>query len=174
MNYFYSLAAIAFVCAFALPIQAQNTIYLNARTIETTTDFEAQKAASPTDSEVFNNHFYRLVQFQTLPMPTDKTEMTQKGMGFMDYIPSNAFVMSFPLGFDFSFLSKYKVKTVIILRGSDKMSNGLLKRDIGVWLNNKVVFSKRFLSKIGKIAFKQAVTHFVRPPQYNDCFDLVF
>ncbi len=125
MKYFYSLVAIAFLWVLAMPIQAQNTIYLNARTIETTTDFEAQKIAVPTDSEVFNNHFYRLVQFQTLPMPVDKAEMTQKGMGFMDYIPSNAFVMSFPKGFDFAFLSKYNVKTVMILRGVDKMSNGL-------------------------------------------------
>ncbi len=125
MKYFYALVTTVLLYVSAMPVQAQNTIHLNARTVETTTDFDAQKTASPTDAEVFNNHFYRLVQFQTLPMPDDKVEMKQKGMGFMDYIPSNAFVMSFQKGFDFTFLSKYKVKTVMILRGSDKMSNGL-------------------------------------------------
>ncbi len=125
MKYFDSLVAIALLYFSVMPIKAQNTIYLNARTIETTADFSVQKPAPPTDAEVFNNHFYRLVQFQTLPMPVDKAEMKQKGMTFMDYIPSNAFVVSFPLGFDFTFLSKYNVKTVIILRGSDKMSEGL-------------------------------------------------
>ena len=125
--------ATALFCALTIIIYAQNTIYLNARTIQTAADFDAQKTASPTDSEVFNNRFYRLVQFHTLPMPDDKAEMKQNGVDFMDYIPNQAFIMSFPMehpdnvgkGFDFEFLSKYKPKTVIILRGSDKMSEAL-------------------------------------------------
>ena len=115
----------AFLCALSMPIYTQNTIYLNARTIQTTADFDAQKTALPLDAEVFNNHFYRLVQFHTLPMPDDKAEMKQNGIDIMDYIPSQAFIMSFSKGFDFSFLSKYKPKTVIILRGPDKMSEAL-------------------------------------------------
>ena len=122
LNY---LMVTAFLCALSMPIYTQNTIYLNARTIQTTADFDAQKTALPLDAEVFNNHFYRLVQFHTLPMPDDKAEMKQNGIDIMDYIPSQAFIMSFSKGFDFSFLSKYKPKTVIILRGPDKMSEAL-------------------------------------------------
>jgi hypothetical protein len=108
---------------------AQDAVYLNARTIETATDFDVPKTIAPTDTEVFNNKCYRLVQFNRLPMPSEKAEMMQNGIEILDYIPSQAFVLSFPLtigkGFYFSFLSKFDVKTVIILRGSDKMSDGL-------------------------------------------------
>ena len=108
------------VCAYA-----QNTIYLNARTIETAADFNAKTVVLPIDAEVFSNHFYRLVQFNRLPMPSEKVELQGKGVEIVDYIPDNAFIMSFPKDFDFGFLSKFEVKTLIILRGSDKMSEGV-------------------------------------------------
>jgi hypothetical protein len=115
----------AFLWLLSVSVYAQNTIYLNARTIQTTSDFDIKTAIVPTTEDVFNDKFYRLVQFNHLPMPNDKAEMKQNGIEIMGYIPDQAFIMSFPKGFDFSFLSKYDVKTVIILRGADKMSDGL-------------------------------------------------
>ena len=126
---FYIITTV-FVWTIALSAHAQDAVYLNARTIKTTTDFEPKKITAPSDAEVFNNTFYRLVQFNRLPMPSDKAEMKQMGIEIMDYIPSQAFVMSFPIGFDFTFLSKYNVKTVIILRGGDKMSEGLREGNV--------------------------------------------
>lgn len=120
--HFLAVALLSIIASFTY---AQDAIYLNSRKIVTTADFDAQKMVAPSETDVFNNKFYRLVQFNRLPMPSDKAEMKQKGIEILDYIPSQAFVMSFPKGFDFTFLTKYNVKTVIILRGSDKMSDGL-------------------------------------------------
>ncbi len=119
------IALSALLSTFSVLIHAQNSIYLNARTIQTTADFDAKNGVSFTDAEVFNDKFYRLVQFSRLPMPNEKAEMAQKGIEIMDYIPDNAFILSLPKDFDFGILSKYEVKTVLILRGADKMSNAL-------------------------------------------------
>lgn len=126
-NFFYVWIT-ALLTVLSVSVYAQNTIYLNSRKIQTSSiqgDFDAKTAVLPTAAEVFNNKFYRLVQFYRLPKPNEKAEMAEKGVEIMDYIPDNAFIMSFPKDFDFSFLSKYKVKTIIILRGSDKMSDDL-------------------------------------------------
>lgn len=123
-NIFYVWTT-ALLTVLSLSVYAQNIIYLNARKIQTVANFDAKTTVPPTVSEIFNNKFYRLVQFYRLPMPNEKAEMAEKGIEIMDYIPDQAFIMSFPKDFDFSFLSKYMVKTIIILRGVDKMSDGL-------------------------------------------------
>jgi Subtilase family/Secretion system C-terminal sorting domain len=124
-NNIFSTTLTLFLAIIMLSAKAQKAIYLNARTIQTATDFDVKTVVLPTETDVFNHKFYRLVQFNRLPMPTEKAEMAAKGAEIMDYIPDNAFVLSFPIDFDFSFLSKYDVKTVIILRGPDKMSDAL-------------------------------------------------
>ncbi|MBL7815233.1 MAG: S8 family peptidase [Saprospiraceae bacterium] len=118
--------AMSILGLFFMPkIMAQEALYFNSGKIETVQDFDITKIARPGDTEVYKDKFYRIVQFNKLPMPNDKAELTQKGVDFLDYMPINAFFMAFPKGFDFSILTKYDVKTVTILRGADKLSNNL-------------------------------------------------
>ncbi len=134
---------------------AQNTIFLNSRTIETFADFNAQKIAVPTDADIFNGKFYRLVQFNHLPMPDEKADMRKVGIDILDYIPNQAFVLAFPERFDFSFLSKMDVKTVIILRGSDKMSDAVREGNFPDFAQKKVGYYDLLLQAYANVSLEQ-------------------
>jgi hypothetical protein len=152
---FYILTT-ALLWTIATSLTAQNTIFLNSRTIETTADFDASKMIAPSDGEVFKGKYYRLVQFNRLPMPEDKAAMTQQGIDILDYIPSQAFVMAFPQGFNFSFLSKYNVKTALILRGPDKMSNGLREGAFPDFAQKKVGTIDLIVQPYANVSLEQA------------------
>jgi hypothetical protein len=122
----FAAILILFVSAAYLNAQTENALFLKARTIQTSSDFDAQKIAqSVAEAEVFQNRYYRIVQFRVLPMPADKAALAALGVQFLDYIPNRAYILSLPKGFDYSILKEKGATAVEILRGGDKMCEAL-------------------------------------------------
>jgi hypothetical protein len=111
-------------------ISAQKTtkndgIYLLSRTIESTTDAQLSALKNVQTDEIVNGYFVRLIQFDHLPLPSEKTALTNAGVQLLDYLPTNAYVAAFPASQTgenlIENLTKMGVKNAFILRGPDKM-----------------------------------------------------
>jgi subtilisin family serine protease len=114
-----------FSFVFAQKTAKDQGIFLLSRTIEATTDSELSALKNVANDEVVNDHFVRLIQFDHLPMPSEKAELSKMGVQLLDYLPTNAYVAAFPnveMTSDFiNNLKKIGVKNAIILRGPDKV-----------------------------------------------------
>jgi subtilisin family serine protease len=104
---------------------ADEGVYLLSRTIASTTDADLLALKNVPDADVVHGHFVRLIQFDHLPMPSEKLALTDMGVQLLDYLPTNAYVAAFSTSFSRSNsidkLVKMGVKNAFILRGPDKM-----------------------------------------------------
>jgi hypothetical protein len=48
------------------------------------------------EKQTFENNWYGIFQFESLPTTEQKTRLTQNGLSFTGYIPNNAYVVSVP------------------------------------------------------------------------------
>ena len=84
-----------FSLIFAQKTVKNNGIYLLSRTIEATTDTELSALKNVPTEDIVNDRFVRLLQFDHLPMPSEKTELAKIGVQLLDYLPTNAYVAAF-------------------------------------------------------------------------------
>ena len=117
-----------FSTVFAQKSVKNNGIFLLSRTIEATTDTDLSALKNVSNDEIVNDRFVRLLQFDHLPMPSEKAELAKMGVLLLDYLPTNAYVVAFPAAqitanySDFiAKLQKMGVQNAFILRGLDKM-----------------------------------------------------
>ena len=120
-----------FSLIFAQKVAKNNGIYLLSRTIEATTDggLSALKNVPPED--IVNDRFVRLLQFDHLPMPSEKEELAKIGIQLLDYLPTNAYVAAFSAAQmtneKIGNLKKMGLQNAFILRGSDKVCMEILQ-----------------------------------------------
>jgi hypothetical protein len=114
-----------FSTIFAQKMMKNDGIYLLSRTIESTTDAQLSALKNVETDEIVNGYFVRLIQFDHLPLPSEKTALTNAGVQLLDYLPTNAYVAAFPASQTgenlIENLTKMGVKNAFILRGPDKM-----------------------------------------------------
>ena len=118
-----------FSVLFAQGTSKNNGIFLLSRTIEGTTDAQLSALKNIPNEDIIQNRFVRLIQFDHLPLPLEKTELSKMGVQLLDYLPTNAYIAAFPVPLTTQFiekLSKIGVKNAFILRGSDKLCSELL------------------------------------------------
>jgi subtilisin family serine protease len=104
-------------------------IYLLSRTIQGTTDVQLSSLKNIPNEDIIQDRFVRLIQFDHLPLPSEKTELSKIGVQLLDYLPTNAYIAAFPASITDKLiedLRKIGVKNAFILRGSDKMCSELL------------------------------------------------
>jgi hypothetical protein len=119
-----------FSTLFAQGTPKNNGIYLLSRTIEGSTDIELSALKNISTENIIQNKFVRLIQFDHLPLPSEKLELSKMGVQLLDYLPSNAYIAAFPMSISDKFIENLKkkgVKNAFILRGSDKMCAELLR-----------------------------------------------
>lgn len=116
---------------FAQKAAKKDGIYLLSRTIEATTDAQLSTLKNVSPEDIVNDRFVRLLQFDHLPTPSEKAELTQIGVQLLDYLPTNAYVAAFSasqITNDFiANLTKIGVQNAFILRGSDKVCMEILQ-----------------------------------------------
>jgi subtilisin family serine protease len=130
----HSLTLFLAVIPFLSTVLAQGTpknngIFLLSRTIEGSTDIELSALKTVSTEDIIKDRFVRLIQFDHLPLPSEKTELSKMGVQLLDYLPVNAYIAAFPVSMSDDFiniLKKKGVKNAFILRGSDKMCSELL------------------------------------------------
>ena len=120
-----------FSLVFAQKTVKNDGIYLLSRTIEATTNAELSALKNITGDDIVEGHFVRLLQFDHLPTPSEKVEMTKIGVHLLDYLPTNAYVTLFsfaqiPNTF-INDLRKMGLQNALILRGSDKVCVQILQ-----------------------------------------------
>lgn len=127
-----------FSLIFAQKIAQNDGIYLLSRTIDATTDSELKALKNVSTDDIVSNRFVRLIQFDHLPMPSEKAELAQLGVQLLDYLPTNAYVAAFPITSSTTLtmglsddvilnLKKLGVKNAVILRGFDKVCVEILQ-----------------------------------------------
>jgi hypothetical protein len=141
------LAVLIMVCPLMTPIFSQKTakndgIYLLSRTIDATTDAQLSALKNVPPDDIVQDRFVRLIQFDHLPLPAEKTALATMGVQLLDYLPTNAYVAAFiaaQITDDLiSNLQKMGVKNAVILRGPDKICLEMLNGNFPDF-NQKIV-----------------------------------
>ncbi|RYE21594.1 MAG: T9SS type A sorting domain-containing protein [Sphingobacteriales bacterium] len=68
----------------------------------------------------FQNNYYVVIQFQTLPTNNDKAQLKTAGIALGDYLPSNAFLATLSQDFSLSILSSKNARAIFQLKGAHK------------------------------------------------------
>ena len=55
---------------------------------------------SPTETEVINEHYYRFLQFSSMPSEEQKDFLNKQGIEFLEYIPYNTYVVAISNSFN--------------------------------------------------------------------------
>lgn len=86
---------------------------------------------------LYNGKYYLWLQFNQLPTEIAKSQLQSTGVQLYDYLPSNTFIASFPLNYDYSLLNKFNVYAVTKPQYYYKIDQRLLN-DLGAisWAAN--------------------------------------
>lgn len=101
--------------------------------------FKVQKNLSefivdqPAKSEIFNGRYYRLIQFDNIPLQNQKNEMVSAGVRFLNYIPEKAYIVSFPSDFDRNILKNYGVRAAYEVPAEVKLNHMLYNKQYPAW-----------------------------------------
>ena len=79
----------------------------------------------------YKKNYYVLLQFDKLPDPGARKELSGTGVRLFDYLPGNAFLAELPEGFSADDLRRYAVSGVHVLPGSLKIAPRVLERPDG-------------------------------------------
>ncbi|MEN8927250.1 MAG: S8 family serine peptidase [Flavobacteriales bacterium] len=79
------------------------------------------------------NRYYKYVQFNSIPSQQEKLVMEGSGLKFLEYIPKNTYLVSFPKNFSKSNLLSYGVRSVIELKNQDRITDLAIKLPYPEW-----------------------------------------
>jgi|GEM_PF-348400 hypothetical protein len=86
--------------------------------------------------EVFQDKFYRYIQFYDIPSQEQRRLIEQKGIKLLEYIPKNVYIASIPIAFDLKELKSFNVRSLIEISDNDKLDSPLLSRPFPDHVNN--------------------------------------
>ncbi len=103
--------------------------------LTTGTEFLSPNLQGPTEwnispGEQHNNRIYRIVQFAEIPDDAAKSALASQGVQFLEYLPTNAFVVSFPTSLVPLTLKNYNALAVAPLQTKHKLSMRLEERPL--------------------------------------------
>ena len=74
--------------------------------------------AGPSNQEVYNGKYYRIIQFYSIPSNEEKEALEDKGVTFIYYQPYNAYYISLPQAFDLNTFSNANVRSLFAMDAS--------------------------------------------------------
>lgn len=134
MYKFISCIAVSLLCC-CFWVQAQdNTVNF----LKGVRNFEANVSSfSPTTNitsqEVFQNRFYRFLQFNTIPTLEEQEQIRAAGIDLLEYIPNKLYVASIARHLDFTVLEHFGVRSIVPIEMTYKMGNRLEQEDYPNW-----------------------------------------
>jgi len=84
-------------------------------------------------NEIFDNHFYRIIQFNEIPTELQHQQIANAGIKLIDYIPNKAYISSIPLSVDFSIFQDLDVRGVFPINTINKTSTRIDDYDFPDW-----------------------------------------
>ena len=115
-------AALAVI--FYQQIYAQQ-LWLHHDIIDRTTEME--RIPSTRSGQIY------VMQFYALPQKAEKQQLIEEGITFWDYLPENAYVVTFKPGFDVTLLYRRSIKALFEMDASLKIKKELLDNTLGDW-----------------------------------------
>ena len=82
---------------------------------------------------VFNNKYYRFMQFSVLPSTKRKQKMEKLGVHFLEYIPNNTFLVSFSKNITKNKLESFKVNALLPVKAIQKIHPKLQNGNCPDW-----------------------------------------
>lgn len=107
-------------------------LYFKSGTVTTEANAE-QFISSPEPADVFNGHYYRLIQFNSIPTAEQRSALEQTGVKLLHYLPRNAYFASIPAGYDRSRLSGFNIHSINEVKPAWKLTSNLLQGDYPAW-----------------------------------------
>jgi PKD repeat protein len=136
---------IGFLAIFMLLINTINAQdysvnFLSGKVIfpENVKDYKSILQVSP--NEIVNGKIYRFVQFYEIPTLDKYKNLETLGFEFLEYIPTNTYLVAIPTSFDFASLSDFGVRSLMPLEKQHKVDIKLEERPFPIWASqgNKV------------------------------------
>ena len=84
-------------------------------------------------NEIFNNYFYRYLQFNNIPDNNLLTEISNHGITLLEYIPNNTYLAAIPLNIDFNLFQTLNVRSIQSVETYDKTGPILERGVYPVW-----------------------------------------
>ena len=115
------------VCLYTATASAQSTypVYFQSGTVQAVANLQEFIAAEePTD--IFNGHYYRLLQFDRLPDQEQRAALQRSGLILMDYLPKNTFITAIPTRYNRRQLQAYGVIAVLKQEEVQKISKNII------------------------------------------------
>ncbi|MEM1123954.1 MAG: S8 family serine peptidase, partial [Bacteroidota bacterium] len=86
-------------------------------------------------ASTFQDRAYQLIQFYDLPSEGDLAKFNAAGIQFLNYVPNNAYIASFPTTTDISQLKKLNIRAILDIPAIYKL-NGRLLEDLPDYASN--------------------------------------
>jgi len=92
----------------------------------------AQDLHPPSDpSQVFDGHYFKLIQFYNLPNSEERNALAIKGLQLVDYLPSNTFFAVIDFDFDFSSVQD-EIRAIIDIDERLKLESEIFHKGIPI------------------------------------------
>lgn len=95
----------------SLPFNAQKELLLLRGNKKIKANIDEYIAKNRIEKSI-QGRYYKVVQFNAIPSQIEKDQMKDLGMFFLEYIPSNAYIISFPNSFDKANLKDFNISSV--------------------------------------------------------------
>ncbi len=120
----------------SIPVKLKNGTQFYANNISEFIEDNSQE-------EIIEGNFYKFVQFNAIPSQEAKNELIALGLIFLEYIPENTYLVSFPSNFDKTNLLSYNVRSIQSITNNDRITQLATERPFPSWSleeNNLMVF----------------------------------
>ncbi|MEM8908876.1 MAG: S8 family serine peptidase, partial [Bacteroidota bacterium] len=93
--------------------------------------------ASIESSEIFDGHFYRLLQFERIPTSQEHAAIAQSGVQLLEYLPHLTYIAAIPANLNLQELVNINVRSVMPIDKALKTDQSLLEEEYGNWAIHK-------------------------------------
>jgi hypothetical protein len=110
-------------------------------------------------NEVFNNRFYRFVQFKEIPTSMQQTELANAGIKLLEYIPNKVYVASISTSIDFGRFEELNIRSITPIDYTYKIGERLENKEYPSWAveGHSIIVSIQLYQDINPTVSKAAL-----------------
>lgn len=112
------------------------------------------------ESEIFNQRFYRFIQFNEIPTVKGHAALTARGIELTEYISNNVYLASIPVNIDFKVWKSLNIRGLVSVPATLKVGQRIEDKDYPEWAirGNSILLSLRYHADISPQVAKQKLT----------------
>ncbi|HLG35234.1 MAG TPA: S8 family serine peptidase, partial [Bacteroidia bacterium] len=159
-NLRHTILLFAWLAAYTASAQDSRIMFQNGAQVPEANLQSFISDGAPAPAEVFNNYYYRFIQFNNIP--EEKNSIEQSGIILLQYMPHKAYVAAIPVNYDRSKLNGLNVRSVIPVEALNKLNKKLLEGVPAYAQPSKgmAVLRVQYMHNIEPVAARAAATAF--------------